>query len=63
MQVDERPENFIMLFDEFYKKLSENKYLEAEKILDKLEQMRGSHDPEIARCRVKLKLENIRRKS
>ena len=63
MQVDERPENFIMLFDEFYKYLSENKYLEAEKILDKLEQMRGSHVPEIARCRVKLKLENIRRKS
>lgn len=62
MQVDERPENFIMLFDEFYKKLNESKYSEAEKILDKLEQLRGKHDPEIARCRVKLKLECMRRK-
>ena len=62
MQVDERPENFIMLFDEFYKKLNESKYREKKKILDKLEQLRGNHDPEIARCRVKLKLECMRRK-
>ncbi len=62
MQVDERPENFIMLFDEIYNKLNESKYSEAEKILDNLEQLRGNHDPEIARCSVKLKLESMRRK-
>ena len=31
MQVDKRPENFIMLFDEFYNKLNESEYSEAEK--------------------------------
>ena len=62
MEVNDRPDQFAILFERFYKYLSEKKYEDAKKILDELDEKRGYHDPEIAKCRVKLKLETMRRK-
>lgn len=60
MGVNDRPDKIVELFEEFYRLLSEKKYDEAGAVLDKLDEERGYHDPEIAKCRVKLKLERMR---
>lgn len=62
MEVNDRPTQFAVLFEQFYKYLSEERYEDAKMILDELDEKRGYHDPEIAKCRVKLKLETMRRK-
>lgn len=62
MGVNDRPDKIVELFEEFYRLLSEKKYDEAGTVLDKLDEERGYHDPEIAKCRVKLKLERMRGK-
>lgn len=62
MGVNDRPDQFVELFEKFYRLLSEKKYDEAGAVLDKLDENRGYHDPEIAKCRVKLKLERMRGK-
>lgn len=62
MGVNDRPDQFVELFEKFYRLLSEKKYDEAGAVLDKLDEDRGYHDPEIAKCRVKLKLERMRGK-
>lgn len=62
MGANERPEEVSELFKMFYKCLSEKKFDEAKAILDELDEKRQYHDPEIARCRVKLKLEVMRGK-
>lgn len=60
MGVNDRPDQFVELFEKFYRLLSEKKYDDAGAVLDKLDEERGYHDPEIAKCRVKLKLERMR---
>lgn len=60
MGVNDRPDQFVELFEKFYRLLSEKKYDEAGAVLDKLDEERGYHDPEIVKCRVKLKLERMR---
>lgn len=62
MGVNDRPDQFVELFEKFYRLLSEKKYDEADAVLDKLDEERGYHDPEIVKCRVKLKLERMRGK-
>lgn len=62
MGVNDRPDQFVKLFEQFYRLLSEKKYDEAGAVLDKLDEDRGYHNPEIAKCRVKLKLERMRGK-
>lgn len=62
MGVNDRPDQFVELFEKFYRLLSEKKYDEAGAVLDKLDEERGYHDPEIVKCRVKLKLERMRGK-
>lgn len=62
MGVNDRPDQFVELFEKFYRLLSEKKYDDAGDVLDKLDEERGYHDPEIAKCRVKLKLERMRGK-
>ena len=60
MGVSERPPEIKKLFSEFYEKLNDKDFDEAEKILDQLDKIREYHDPELAGARVKLKLERIR---
>ena len=60
MGVNDRPGQFVELFEKFYRLLSEKKYDDAGAVLDKLDEERGYHDPEIAKFRVKLKLERMR---
>lgn len=62
MGLNDRPDQFVELFEKFYRLLSEKKYDEAGAVLDKLDEERGYHDPEIVKCRVKLKLERMRGK-
>lgn len=62
MGVNDRPDQFVELFEKFYRLLSEKKYDEAGAVLDKPDEERGYHDPEIVKCRVKLKLERMRGK-
>lgn len=62
MGVNDRPDQFVELFEKFYRLLSEKKYDEAGAVLDKLDEERGYHDPEIVKCRVKLKIERMRGK-
>lgn len=62
MGVNDRPDQFVELFEKFYRLLSEKKYDEAGAVLDKLDEERGYHDHEIVKCRVKLKLERMRGK-
>ena len=60
MGVSERPPEIKKLFSEFYDKLNDKDFDEAEKILNQLDIIREYHDPELAGARVKLKLERIR---
>lgn len=60
MGVDERPEQITCLFKRFYQHLSAHEYDAAESTLNQLDELREYHDPEVAGCRVKLKMERIR---
>lgn len=60
MGVDSRPPEFSELFSLFYNQLKNKQYDDAQITLDRLSEMREYHDPEIAQCHVKLKLERIR---
>ena len=60
MGVTERPPEVSKLFEDFYVQLAEKKFELAEHILDQIDKLRDYHDPEVAGCRVKLKLERIR---
>ena len=60
MGAEERPYEVSELFDQFYELLNKKKYDSAGEILDQLDLLRDFHDPEVANCRVKLKLERIR---
>lgn len=60
MGVTERPPEVSKLFENFYVQLAEKKFELAERILDQIDKLRDYHDPEVAGCRVKLKLERIR---
>lgn len=60
MGVSERPPEVAVLFDRFYARLAAKDFDQAEKVLDQIDNLRGHHDPEVAGCRVKLKLERIR---
>lgn len=59
MEVDERPQAVVELFNNFYRCLVEHKYNDAEQYLDLLDKLRDYSDPEVARCRVKLRLAQI----
>ncbi len=60
MGVTERPPEVSKLFKSFYSLLEKKEFRLAEQILDKIDKLRDYHDPEVAGCRVKLKLERIR---
>lgn len=60
MGVTERPPEVSKLFKSFYGLLEKKEFKAAEQILDQIGQLRDYHDPEVAGCRVKLKLERIR---
>ncbi len=58
--VTERPPKVAKLFDMFYEQLAIHQFDKAGQILDQIDEIRDYHDPEVAGCRVKLKLEYIR---
>ena len=60
MEVTERPPEVSRLFDRFYEQLTKRNFEDADKILNQIDEVRDYHDPEVAACRVKLKLERIR---
>lgn len=60
MGVTERPPEVAKLFDLFYEQLSQKAFDAAQETLEKLDRLRNYHDPEVAGCSVKLKLERIR---
>lgn len=60
MGVTERPPEVSKLFEKFYDQLAEKNFGSAEQTLDQIDGLRDYHDPEVAGCRVKLKLERIR---
>ena len=61
MGVSSRNPSVAGKFDEFNDLMKEEKFDEAEKILDSIDEDRDYHDKEVAANRVKLKLERIRR--
>lgn len=60
MGVSERPPEVAEFFSQFYQLLSEKQFNQAEQKLNQIDELRGYHDPEVAACRVKLKLEHMR---
>lgn len=60
MGVTERPPEVAKLFTDFYQYLASGNFDGAEERLDEIDQLRDYHDPEVAGCRVKLKLERMR---
>lgn len=60
MGVEERPHDVAELFAQFYQDLSQKNFDAAEQALDQLDELREHHDPEVAGCRVKLRLEKLR---
>lgn len=61
METDGRPEEVAGKFRAFYDLLSAGDFTGAECVLDEIGAARAHHDPELASCRVKLKLERLRR--
>ena len=59
MEVTERPQEIKALFDDFYNLLDEQDYEKAQQILNKLEEILGNNDSELAECRVRLELEQM----
>lgn len=60
MGVDDRPDSISQMFKNFDAALEGKDYSGAEHILNQLDELREYHDPEVARCRVKLKVERFR---
>lgn len=60
MGVEERPQAVAQLFSRFYETLAQKDFSAAEHTLDTLDELREYHDPEVASCRVKLRLERLR---
>lgn len=60
MGVEERPDEIAQLFAQFYQSLGQKDFSAAENALDQLDELREYHDPEVAGCRVKLRLERLR---
>lgn len=60
MNVPERNPEIAGLFKEFERFLNDGQFDEAEKKLDMIDEIRGGHDKEVSKNRVKLKLEKIR---
>ncbi len=60
MGVTERDPEVASLFSEFEALLAKKDYEEAEKILNRIDALRGYHDKQVAASRVKLRLERIR---
>lgn len=60
MDVSDRPVYVDEKFELFNRFLNEKNFEQAEQVLDELDEIRNYHDPELAKCRVKLKLERIR---
>lgn len=60
MNVSDRPVYVDEKFELFNHFLNEKNFEQAEQVLDELDEIRNYHDPELAKCRVKLKLEQIR---
>lgn len=60
MGVEERPQTVAQLFSRFYETLAQKDFSAAEHTLDTLDELREYHDPEVASCRVKLRLERLR---
>ena len=58
MRVKERPEHVMEKIDRFYKAIDDKNYVEAEEILNDLEEIVGE-DPEFASMRVQLDLEQL----
>lgn len=61
MGTKERPIAVSNLFGEYDAELNKGELDKAERILDEIEALRGDTDKEVAGCRVKLKLERIRK--
>lgn len=60
MGVEERPKAVAQLFSQYYESLAQKDFAAAERTLDALDELREYHDPEVAACRVKLRLERLR---
>ena len=60
MDVSDRNPEVASLFDRFHELLGAKNYDAAENALDDIAQKRNYHDQEVARCRVKLRLERLR---
>lgn len=59
MNTDERPDEIAILFKEFHLELSTGNLGKAENILNRIDELRGFHDPEVANYRVRLKMLHI----
>lgn len=60
MDVPERDPDTAKLFNKFSELIISKKFDDAEEILNQIDEIRGGHDKEVSRNRVKLKLERIR---
>lgn len=60
MGVEERPNAVAQRFNQFYEALKQKDFAAAECTLDALDELREYQDPEVAACRVKLRLERLR---
>jgi predicted ATP-binding protein involved in virulence len=63
MDVSDRNPELSSLFDQFHGLLGARNYDAAEAVLDDIAKKRSYHDQEIARCRVKLRLERIKERN
>jgi predicted ATP-binding protein involved in virulence len=54
-----RSEAIQTMFDNFYKLLDEEKFENAEKVLEEIDNLVADYDPELASCRIKLKMEQM----
>lgn len=61
MSANRRPAEVLDLFKEFYTLIDQHKVAEAEETIREIEAKIGVEDNELAACRVKLKLEQLRR--
>lgn len=59
MGVSTRPDDIIMLFEEFYSVLDKEEWERADEILEQLELKVGNNDAEVNACRVRLELEQL----
>ena len=62
MGVSDRPDDVKSLFEKFDKALNDADFKTAEMFLDQISTIRGGHDPELAKCQTKLRLEQMRKR-